>query len=105
MAVCNLPYFLLLSLHKWQYGDLFVHCRSWVQKAKALLETGGAKVAKLDTLLAEVEQFGWGPEEVQADVAPLETRLREAKTWVAQVQMLLCSLSAIAAYMSGFTCC
>ena len=62
-----------------------VRCRSWVQKAKALLETGGAKVAELDTLLAEGEQFGWGPEDVQEDVAPLETRLRDAKAWVGQV--------------------
>lgn len=57
-----------------------------MQRAKTLLETGGAKVAELDALLAEVEQFGWGPAEVQADVAPLEERLKEAKIWVGQVR-------------------
>ncbi|CAL8461880.1 g1411 [Coccomyxa elongata] len=63
--------------------------RAWVSRAKALLETGGAKVAELDALLAEAEQFAWGPEEVQADVAPLESRLKEAKAWVGQVTALL----------------
>ena len=62
-----------------------MYCRAWVSRAKALLETGGAKVAELDALLADAEQFAWGPEEVQADVAPLESRLKEAKAWVGQV--------------------
>ncbi len=46
-------------------------------------------MAELDALLAEAEQFAWGPDEVQADVAPLELRLKEAKAWVGQVTRIL----------------
>jgi hypothetical protein len=56
-----------------------------VARARALLETGGAKVAELDALLLEVEQFLWGPAEVSVNVPALEKRLCEAKTWVGQV--------------------
>ena len=57
----------------------------WLEDAQQLLQAGGAKVADLDSLLAQVQQFLWGPEDVQADVAPLHTRLQQAKAWVAQV--------------------
>ena len=60
-------------------------CSDWVARARALLETGGAKVAELDWLLGGAEQFSWGPADVIADVASLTPRLKDAKTWVAQV--------------------
>ena len=59
---------------------------AWVARAKALLEAGGAKVAELDWLLSNAQQFAWGPPECCGpEVAALLPRLREAKAWVAQV--------------------
>jgi hypothetical protein len=77
---------LLLHTADSEYLTCAAACRDWVARAKALLETGGAKVAELDWLLGNAGQFAWGPAETCGDeVAALLPRLREAKTWVAQV--------------------
>ena len=55
-------------------------------RARALLETGGAKVAELDYLLGSAEQFSWGDDAAATEVAALLPRLRDAKSWVAQVR-------------------
>ena len=54
-------------------------------RSKRLLELGGAKVTELEALIAQAEQFAWGPADITADISGLHSRLRDAKQWVAQV--------------------
>ena len=60
-------------------------CSNFVARSKKLLEQGGAKVTELEILIAQAEQFAWGPADVTADIADLRSRLKDAKQWVAQV--------------------
>ena len=54
-------------------------------RSKRLLELGGAKVTELEALIAQAEQFAWGPADITADISSLHSRLKDAKQWVAQV--------------------
>ena len=54
-------------------------------RAKRLLEQGGAKVTELEMLIAQAEQFAWGPADVTAGISEMQERLKDAKQWVAQV--------------------
>ena len=54
-------------------------------RARRLLEQGGAKVTELEILIAQAEQYAWGPADVTADISDLHSRLKDAKQWVAQV--------------------
>ena len=65
-------------------------CSDFVARAKRLLEQGGAKVTELETLIAQAEQFAWGPADVTADINDLHSRLKDAKQWVAQVRSYTC---------------
>jgi hypothetical protein len=77
-------------------------CREFVARASRLLEQGGAKVTKLESLIGQAEQFAWGPADVTAGITEIHERLKDAKQWVAQVfcqgRHCLCfrSLSTIA---------
>ncbi|KAK9819859.1 hypothetical protein WJX72_003401 [[Myrmecia] bisecta] len=67
----------------WQQ-QLHEQHQAWHARAKQVLEVGGAKVAELDALIVETEQYAWGGAEFE-DVPPVLARLRQAKAWVAQV--------------------
>lgn len=54
-------------------------------RAKRTLEQGGAKVTELEILIAQAEQFAWGPADVTAGISEMHERLKDAKQWVAQV--------------------
>ena len=73
-------------------------------RSKRLLELGGAKVTELEALIAQAEQFVWGPADITADISGLHSRLRDAKQWVAQVSphhCLLPDVPALAAQVSN----
>ena len=73
-------------------------------RSKRLLELGGAKVTELEALIAQAEQFAWGPADITADISGLHSRLRDAKQWVAQVTPsdgLLPGVPVLAAQPSG----
>ena len=54
-------------------------------RSRRLLELGGAKVTELEALIAQAEQYAWGPADIIADISILHSRLKDAKQWVAQV--------------------
>ena len=56
----------------------------WKQRSQHLLTEGGAKLAELDTLLSDAEQFMWGSTDVEL-VQQLLEGLRDAKSWVSKV--------------------
>ena len=74
----------------WKSSIVYRACSDFVERARKLLEQGGAKVTELETLIAQAEQFAWGPADVTADISDLHSRLKDAKQWVAQVDSHLC---------------
>lgn len=58
-------------------------------------------MTELETLIAQAEQFAWGPADVTADITDLHSRLKDAKQWVAQVNSKGILLSSFLA-LDGF---
>ena len=65
-------------------------CRKWAERVQAVMEKGGMKLADIDALLAEADQYCWG--DGLAQLPEHVARLRDVKAWVTKACLLTLAL-------------